>query len=42
MTDFIKITEDGEHITSPMPRDETVVEVKLKDGTRALHGTRRT
>ena len=33
MADFIEIVHDGEHITSKMPPDETVVEVKLKDGT---------
>lgn len=33
MNDFITITDDGEHITSTMPPDETVVEVRLKDGT---------
>jgi hypothetical protein len=33
MTDFITITNDGERITSKMPPDETVVEVRLKDGT---------
>lgn len=33
MPDFIQITEDGERITSPMPPDETVVEVQMKDGT---------
>jgi hypothetical protein len=33
MTEFVTITNDGEHITSSMPPDETVVEVKLQDGT---------
>jgi hypothetical protein len=34
--DFITITDDGEEcITSPMPPDETVVEVRLKDGSAA-------
>ena len=33
MTDFIQITVSGDRITSPMPADETVVEVQLKDGT---------
>jgi len=33
MTDFITITDNGERITAPMPADETIVEVKLKDGT---------
>ena len=33
MTDFIAIVDDGDHITCPMPADETVVEVRLKDGT---------
>jgi hypothetical protein len=33
MTDFITITDDGVRITAPMPADETVVEVKLRDGT---------
>jgi len=31
--DWIEIVEDGENITSKMPPDETIVEVKLKDGT---------
>lgn len=37
--DFITIVDDGEHITTPMPPDETVVEVKLTDGriTRAWY-----
>lgn len=30
---FIVLTDDGEHLTCKMPGDETVVEVKLKDGT---------
>lgn len=33
MNEFVTITNDGEHITSPMPPDETVVEVQLKDGS---------
>ncbi len=33
MTDFITVTNDGEHITSRMPPDETVVLVMLIDGT---------
>lgn len=33
MPDFITITEDAERITSKMPAAETVVEVKLRDGT---------
>lgn len=32
MTDFITITNDGERITSPMPPDETTVDVLLKSG----------
>lgn len=35
MTDFIPITDDGTNITSRMPADESVVEVKLDDGTTA-------
>jgi hypothetical protein len=30
---FIEITNDGEFITSPMPPDETIVEVRLTDGS---------
>jgi hypothetical protein len=30
---FIEITDNGEIVTSPMPADETVVEVRLTDGT---------
>lgn len=33
MNGFIEIVEDGKRITSPMPADETIVEVRLKDGT---------
>ena len=35
MSDFTTITYDEayERVTSPMPADETVVRVKLKDGT---------
>jgi len=33
MSDFISITNDGEHITSRIPPDETVIEVQLKDGS---------
>lgn len=33
MNDFITIANDGEHITSKMPADETIVEVQLKDGS---------
>lgn len=35
MAEFIEITTDadGDRITSKMPADETVVEVRLKDGT---------
>lgn len=33
MAEFIEIVDDGEHITSKMPPDETVVDVKLKDGS---------
>lgn len=33
MTEFIIITNDGEHITSRMPADETIVEVCLDDGS---------
>lgn len=38
MSDFIEITTDSAHeyITSPMPPDETIVEVKLFDGTTRL------
>lgn len=38
MSGFTMITEEGDFITSPMPADETIVEVVLKDGTthRAL------
>lgn len=36
MTNFIEITEDGDRITSPMPPDETIVEVRLKDGATCL------
>lgn len=36
MREFIEITNDGENITSPMPPDETIVEVKLKSGYTAL------
>lgn len=36
MTDFIKITNDGEKITSPMPPDETIVEVQMSDGSSRL------
>jgi hypothetical protein len=32
MTNFTEITT-AEYITSPMPADETIVEVRLKDGT---------
>ncbi len=32
MSEFIVITEDGDLITSKMPADETVVEVKLQSG----------
>ena len=37
--DFIKIVEEGDHIAAPMPLDNTIVEVRLKDGSvcRALH-----
>lgn len=31
--DWTTITEDGERITCAMPADETIVEVKLQDGT---------
>jgi hypothetical protein len=30
---FITITNDGRFITSPMPPDETIVEVRLEDGS---------
>lgn len=33
MADFIEIVDDGEHLTCKMPADETIVEVRLKDGT---------
>lgn len=33
MPQFIEITDDGERITSKMPPDETVVVVRLKDGS---------
>lgn len=33
VSEFIQITNDGEHITSKMPPDESVIEVKLADGT---------
>ncbi|HEU4984952.1 MAG TPA: hypothetical protein VFT58_04880 [Nitrososphaera sp.] len=33
MGGFITITNDGYRITSNMPDDETVVEVRLEDGT---------
>ena len=33
MTDFITLTEDGEIFTCKMPADESVVEVRLKDGS---------
>lgn len=38
-SDFITITDDGERITSRMPPDETVVDVRLQDGstTRAWY-----
>ena len=36
MSEFTQITYDGDYVTSPMPPDETVVEVKLKDGTERL------
>lgn len=36
MTDFVKITDDGELITSKMPPDETIVEVQLADGSTML------
>lgn len=32
MSEFTTITNDGSRITSPMPPDETVVEVRLHDG----------
>jgi hypothetical protein len=33
MTNFIIITDDGWTTTSPMPANETVVIVRLRDGT---------
>jgi hypothetical protein len=36
MTDFINLTDDGEHFTCPLPPDETIVEVRLLDGTTRL------
>lgn len=30
---FITITDDGEFITSPMPPGNTMIEVKLRDGS---------
>lgn len=33
MPDFTMIESDGDRITSPMPADESVVIVKLDDGT---------
>lgn len=30
---FIELTDDGEHYTCPLPPDETIVEVRLIDGT---------
>jgi hypothetical protein len=33
MSDFIELTDDGERMTCKMPADETVVEVRLQDGT---------
>lgn len=32
MSRFIELTDDGERMTCVMPPDETVVEVRLKDG----------
>lgn len=31
--EFVIVTDDGEHITSRMPPDESVVEVKFADGS---------
>lgn len=31
--DFIELTDDGERMTCRMPPDETLVEVRLKDGS---------
>ena len=31
--DFISITYDGSWVTSRMPADESLVEIRLKDGT---------
>lgn len=33
MTDFIDMTDDGERFTCKMPPDETIVEVRLHNGT---------
>lgn len=30
--DFIVLTDDGEHMTCPMPPSETVVDVRLRNG----------
>jgi hypothetical protein len=33
MSEFTELTDDGDKMTCPMPADETVVEVRLRDGS---------